>query len=85
MSVQPTIEPCLQQRYVRITNVRSDNLVEFEFSIGDPTLNVELVLPYDQYRIFCARQNAKELTPEQEAQVDYDSLKWRFGQPGVHQ
>ena len=31
------------------------------------------------------KKNAKELTPEQEAQVDYDSLKWRFGQPGVHQ
>ncbi len=74
-----------QPRYVRVTGVRNNRFVEFDFSIGDPTLFVELMLPFQQFRQFCARQKAQELTTEQQAQVDYDRLKWRYGQPGVKQ
>jgi phenol hydroxylase P0 protein len=63
--------------------VRHHRFVEFDFSIGDPNLFVELVLPFEQFRQFCARHHAQELTPEQAAQVDYDQLKWRFGKPGI--
>lgn len=66
-------------RYVRVTDVRPDNLVEFEFSIDDPTLYVELVLPYTQFRQFCQRNHAKELSHEEAARVDLDKLKWREG------
>ena len=74
-----------QPRFVRVTGVRHNRFVEFDFSIGDPTLFVELMLPFEQFRQFCARQHAQELTVEQEAQVDYDRLKWRYGQPGIAQ
>lgn len=74
-----------QPRYVRVTGVRSNRFVEFDFSIGDPTLFVELMLPFEQFRQFCIRQNAQELNAEQQAQVDYDRLKWRYGQPGAKQ
>ncbi|HPE62182.1 MAG TPA: phenol hydroxylase subunit [Thiolinea sp.] len=74
-----------QPRYVRVTGVRNNRFVEFDFSIGDPTLFVELMLPFEQFRQFCTRQNARELSTEQQAQVDYDRLKWRYGQPGVRQ
>lgn len=73
----------ISKRYVRVTGVRNQRFVEFDFSIGDPTLFVELVLPFEQFRQFCQRQQVQELTPEQQAQVDYDRLKWRYGQPGV--
>ena len=83
MTAQP--EPFQQPRYVRVTQVRKPHFVEFEFSIGDPTLYVELVLPFEQFRRFCRQQQAQELNAEQAAQVDYDRLKWRFGQPGVRE
>ena len=70
------------QRYVRVTNVVNEKYVEFEFAIEDPTINVELVLPFEHFKKFCEKNEAKHLTPEQEAAVDYDKLKWRFGVPG---
>jgi len=68
--------------YVRITGIRNEKFVEFDFSVGDPTLYIELVLPFSQFAKFCKQYKPKELTPEQEAMVDYDRLKWRYGQPG---
>ena len=84
--MQPTTKALPEQpRFVRVTGVRHNRFVEFDFSIGDPTLFVELMLPFEQFRQFCARQHAQELTVEQKAQVDYDRLKWRYGQPGIAQ
>lgn len=82
MSNTPTIIAGIEgQRYVRITKVLHDKYVEFEFSIGDPTINVELVLPFEHFRKFCKDNNAQHMNAEQEAAVDYDKLKWRFGVP----
>lgn len=44
-------------RYVRVTD-RSEQWVEFEFSIGDPQIFVELVMPPMQFQSFCAEQQA---------------------------
>jgi phenol hydroxylase P0 protein len=82
MDASPT-EACFQQRYVRVTSVRDKRFVEFDFSIGDPTLFVELVLPFEQFQLFCKRNQVLELSAEQAAQVDYDQLKWRYGKPDV--
>ena len=82
MDASPT-EPFFQPRYVRVTGVRDKRFVEFDFSIGDPTLFVELVLPFEQFQQFCKRNQVLEVSAEQAAQVDYDQLKWRFGKPGV--
>ena len=72
-----------QQRYVRITKVLHNRFVEFEYSIGDPTLCVELVLPFPEFEQFCSRYQTERLTPEQVTAVDFDRLKWRFGEPGL--
>lgn len=77
------IDASQQTRYVRVTGVRNKRFVEFDFSIGDPTIFVELVLPFEQFRKFCKRQQAQELSAEQKARVDLDSLKWRYGEPDV--
>jgi phenol hydroxylase P0 protein len=71
----------MSKRYVRVNNIRNNELVEFDFSIGDPSLFVELILPFSQFKQFCKTHNAQDLTEEQQAQVDLESLKWRFGQP----
>ena len=65
--------------YVRVTGVRNKRFVEFDFSINDPALYVELVLPFKQYKLFCKKHKAQNLTIEQEAQVDLETLKWRYG------
>ncbi len=70
-------------RYVRVTGVLKNAFIEFDFSFDDPSIFIELVLPFTQFQRFCERQNAQELTPEQQTQVDLDKLKWRYGEPGV--
>ena len=70
-------------RYVRVTGVRKNAFVEFDFSFDDPSIYIELVLPFAQFQRFCDRHNVRELTAEQQAQVDLDKLKWRYGEPGV--
>ncbi|MET0012139.1 MAG: phenol hydroxylase subunit [Sedimenticola sp.] len=76
-------ESSLVTKYVRVTGVRNNKFVEFDFSYEDPSIFLELVLPLTQFDSFCKRHQVKELTPEQEAEVDFDKLKWRYGQPGV--
>jgi phenol hydroxylase P0 protein len=70
------------QKYVRVTGIRNKKFVEFDFSMGDPTIFVELILPHKAFEEFCAHNNVKELTAEQAIAVDYDKLKWRNGVPG---
>lgn len=72
-----------QSCFVRVTGTRDARFVEFEFAIGDPELAVELVLQFDQFREFCARHEVTHLTPEEGARLDYERMKWRYGQPGV--
>jgi phenol hydroxylase P0 protein len=73
-----------EQRYVRITGIRDNQLVEFDFAIGEPALYVELVLPLDAFQEFCARNRVRFLSAEDIAAVDADKLKWRYGRPGGH-
>jgi len=68
---------------VRITGIRNNNLIEFDFSIGEPEMYVELVLPFAAFQTFCAHNQVQYLTPEQAAAVDYDRMKWRYGTPGT--
>jgi phenol hydroxylase P0 protein len=73
----------VEARYVRITGVRNNRLIEFDFSIGEPELFVELVLPFEAFWKFCAMNNVRHLTPEEAAAVDFDKLKWRHGMSGI--
>ena len=71
------------QAYVRVTEIRHDGFIEFEFSLGDPSLYVELVLPQEAYMLFCANNKVQELSLEQEIAIDVDRMKWKYGRPGV--
>lgn len=72
------------QCYVRVTGALDGGFVEFEFSIGDPDLAVELVMTYPQFQQFTQQHQARHLTPEQGARLDYERLKWRYGEPGIN-
>lgn len=69
-----------QAHFVHITGFLRNEFVEFDYSVGTPTLYVELVLPFKQFRQFCIKHSVKELTTEQKHQVELDKLKWRYGQ-----
>jgi len=47
------LECDISRKYVRVTEVRADGLVVFDFSIGWPELSVELMLPHVAFDEFC--------------------------------
>ena len=71
------------KKYVRVTGVRSGRYVEFEFSVNDADLTVELILPFDAFDEFCALQEAVRLPPAEEIAGEYEKLAWRSRQPGL--
>ena len=51
---EPTEQPVdMNRKYVRLVERRPDGLVEFEFSISDPQIFVEMLLPEAAYEDFC--------------------------------
>ena len=71
------------RRYVRFRHRRDDGFVEFDFSIGDPGLNVELVMSLRDYQSFCIANRVIQLTRDEGDALDLEHLKWRYGQPGL--
>ena len=67
------------QRYVRVTEPDRNGYVEFQFSIGDPTLYLEMTLPHAAFEEFCAEHNARRLTAAEARAVDAAEHRWRFG------
>lgn len=70
-------------KFVHITNQTKDGLIEFDFSIGEPTLYVELALPKEQFENFCKINGVKQLTKQQEIDVENDRYKWKYGEVGT--
>lgn len=68
-----------QQRYVRITAERDDGFIEFDFSLGDPDLYVELILPRPAFDSFCENNDVQYLTDAEAKAVDEDRAKWSQG------
>ena len=71
------------KKFVRVTGVRSGRYVEFEFSVNDADLTVELILPLAAFEEFCTLQEAVRLQPTSEAASEFEKLAWRARQPGL--
>jgi phenol hydroxylase P0 protein len=71
------------RKFVRVTGVRSGRYVEFEFSVNDADLTVELILPFAAFEEFCMLQEAVRLTPDGEVANELEKLAWRTRQPGL--
>lgn len=65
--------------FVRVTDPDHRGFVEFQFSIGDPSLYLEMTLPPPAFEEFCREHDARVLTQEQSAIVDQNERRWRFG------
>lgn len=61
------------RRYVRVCRRRPDGFIEFEFSIGDPELAVELMLPESAFHEFCLANEVIVLDPSTADQGDWVS------------
>ena len=59
---------------VRVMNVRRGRYVEFEYSLSDALLCVELIMPYPAFREFCQSTKAKMLPTEKAAAEAYRAL-----------
>jgi phenol/toluene 2-monooxygenase (NADH) P0/A0 len=68
MNPSPNTDPQtpvdVTRKFVRVTQVRADGLVAFEFSIGWPELAAELVLPRAAFNEFCATHQVQRLDDE---------------------
>jgi len=73
------------KKFVRITGIRLDRYVEFEFSVNDADLTIELILPFAAFDEFCTAQQAVVLHPEPATATDLERLAWRSRQPGLLQ
>lgn len=72
------------QRFVRFLRQRADGYVEFVFSIDDPALGVELILPRRAYDHFCQDNHVRLIDDAQAFELDRDAQKWRYGRPGLY-
>ena len=65
------------QRFVRVTARREDGYVEFDFSVGDPDLAVELIMTGAMFDQFCAA-NAATMIVQDDEQMDIVRERWRY-------
>jgi len=78
-----TAENPLGKAFVRVTGTRNGRFVEFEFSVNDNDLMVELILPIAAFDEFCVLQDAVVLPPAPEAASAFEQLAWRQRNPGL--
>jgi len=71
------------KKFVRVTGVRQGRFVEFEFSINDADLTVELILPMRAFEEFCVVQDAVVLPPQADTANELEQLAWRAKNPGL--
>jgi hypothetical protein len=71
------------RKFVRIIGSRLGRYVEFEFSVNDQDLTVELILPFSAFDEFCELQNATVLPPEPAVADALERQAWRSRQPGL--
>jgi phenol hydroxylase P0 protein len=51
-----------ERRFVRVVEHRADGFVDFRFSIGDPSLFVEMLLSESAFAEFCSLNHPEVLT-----------------------
>lgn len=72
-------EPVRPRCFVRVTNADRRGYIEFQFSIGEPTLFLEMTLPPAAFTEFCATHRARHLSAAEARAVDRAETSWRAG------
>lgn len=71
------------KKFVRIIGTRLGRYVEFEFSVNDADLSVELILPFSAFDEFCELQDALVLPPEPDVAETLERQARLSRQPGL--
>lgn len=67
------------KKFVRVTELRQNGMVEFEFAVGEPELFVEMILPAAAFDEFCALNKVVFLDERMRLKVGADSdMDWRL-------
>lgn len=67
------------RRYVRVTRLRDDGFVEFDFAVGERDIYVEMILPARAFDEFCALNRVSFLDQATSVRIDGDAaLHWRL-------
>lgn len=66
------------QREIRVSEVRSDGFVSFDFIIGDPDIYVEMLLSPEAFGDFCRDQGlVPDYTARDASDADYPHINLR--------
>ncbi len=67
------------RHFVHVTGEKRAGFVEFNFSINDPELYLEMILPTKAFDEFCKMNNVTFLSPDEVKAVEQQQTKWRDG------
>lgn len=71
----------INQKYVRIRELREDGFIEFDFAVGDPELFAEMIMAVSDFDDFCSQHNVMFLTDDGEHHItsaDGEAFNWRL-------
>lgn len=66
-----------EAKFVRVTELRADGFVAFDFAIGEPEIYVEMLLPQAAFADFCAEHDPIRLEAAPTA-ADDNAFLWRL-------
>ncbi|WP_220637160.1 phenol hydroxylase subunit [Georgfuchsia toluolica] len=71
-----------KKKFVRITELRDDGFVEFDFAVGEPELFAEMILPSGGFDEFCAINGVVFLNEKSQLKVGTEDgtedMEWRL-------
>ena len=67
------------RHFVHITSEKRAGFVEFNFSINDPELFLEMILPAKAFEEFCETNKVIFLSRVEVKAVEQQQIKWRDG------
>lgn len=66
----------ISRRWAHVTGT-TGRFIQFNFTVADPDLTVELVMPYAAFNEFCITNEASR-TVDPNAKTAFERLKWLF-------
>lgn len=66
------------KKFVRVTELREDGFVEFDFAVGEPEIFVEMILPAAAFDDFCAHNRVTFLDRDGHVTVGDNPMDWRM-------
>lgn len=67
------------KKFVRVTRLREDGFIEFDFSVGEAEIYVEMILPAKAFDDFCLLNKVTFLDESTSLHIDEgDPNRWRL-------